>query len=527
VSEEPLSLGTIIAGDRSTGSAWRRMLTFLACLVFGILVIFHGNVASAVTVWLISPTFNHCLLILPTALYLVWQNRVALEGLRPSWQPRAVPLFLPLALLWLFGQVVGIIEIEQVAVVGMIEVALLAALGWRVYRAILFPALFLFFLVPTGEYLIGPLQRFTTSFIGVGLDLFGIPAYIEGTLIELANGSFQVAEACAGLRFLIATIVIGVLFAHLYYTKPFKIILFLIACAVVPVIANGLRALGIVLLAHATDNRVAAGADHIIYGWGFSVAILFLLLFVGARFGDPPRSSAPVTGGDRVGAAPGPWPLSVAAVAALILIASGPALAWRHDQRPISVDVAALSLPSSLGPFRVEPGESDWRPLFLEPDARVTAALIGESHDQVAPQPVDFDLFYYARMRKSHELVSSSNRLWSEDGAWRQISDGRETVAIGGVPIEVRANIMSSVAGKRLVWSWYWMDGHFTTSKPLLKLLQLKTAFARCQGGALITLSTPIEGAAAAANDRLAAAARALDTLPGRLAAACGPGSAG
>ena len=107
------------------------------------------------------------------------------------------------------------------------------------------------------------------------------------TLIQLSNGDYEVAEACAGLRFLIATIVVSVLFAHLTYRKWHKIVIYLTASLVVPPIANGFRALGIVLLAHWSDNRIAHGADHIIYGWGFLVAILTVLMIIGMRYADP------------------------------------------------------------------------------------------------------------------------------------------------------------------------------------------------------------------------------------------------
>lgn len=509
--------GMIGAGKALAFRAWARMLALLAVMVLGIGVIYRATLAPAIVVWIELPTFNHCFLIVPTAGYLVWLRRDALRGVAPSWSPLWLILLLPLSALWLFGQLVGVLEIQQVAVVGMVETAMLAALGWPVYRAILFPALFLFFLVPTGEYLIDPLQRFTTGFIAIGLDLLNIPAFIEGTLIELGNGSFQVAEACAGLRFLIATIVIGVLFAHLYYTRVIKIALFLIACAIVPVIANGFRALGIVLLAHATDNRVAAGADHIIYGWGFSVAILFVLLYVGARFADPPWRPSPNAGPAQTGIAPGFPLLAAAAVAGLLMALSGPAVAWQLDRRPVTVDAAALRLPTSMGPFTVTASTADWHPIYLEPDAHVTAALT-----EAGSAPVDLELFYYGRMRKGHELVSSANRLWSEDGVWRQIATGSETIEIGGNRFRVHANVMSSILGKRLVWSWYWMGGDFTISKPLLKLKQLESTFARCQGGALVTLSTPIDAAPAIAEKRLAAATEALGSLPAQLAAACG-----
>src|SRR2546423_2665225 len=111
------------------------------------------------------------------------------------------------------------------------------------------------------------MQDFATRFTDIGLMLIGVPHYTEGTTIELTNGRFEVAEACAGLRFLIATVALAVLFAHLNYQKPYKVALLLSAAIIVPLIANGLRCLGIILLAHVTNNQLAVGADHLVYGW--------------------------------------------------------------------------------------------------------------------------------------------------------------------------------------------------------------------------------------------------------------------
>ena len=38
-----------------------------------------------------------------------------------------------------------------------------------------FPVFFLLFLVPTGEYLIGPMQQFATRFVDIFLNLLGSP----------------------------------------------------------------------------------------------------------------------------------------------------------------------------------------------------------------------------------------------------------------------------------------------------------------------------------------------------------------
>ena len=63
---------------------------------------------------------------------------------------------------------------------------------------------FLVFLVPFGAFLTGPLQHFTAQFIEVGLNLLGIPNFVTDLTIEIPTGTCHGAEACAGLRFLIA-----------------------------------------------------------------------------------------------------------------------------------------------------------------------------------------------------------------------------------------------------------------------------------------------------------------------------------
>ena len=284
---------------RSTRSEqhWLGHLLSLAFLTTLLVIFYWLPILAAVNVWWVSPTYSHCFLIIPTVAYLIWAKRKQLREQIPRPFPKALLLALPVLVVWIAGTAAAVNEAQQIAIIGLFQILLLVSLGPEIYRIILFPSLFLFALVPTGEYLVGPLQTFTTKFISVGLDMLGILHYTEGNIIQLANGAFQVAEACAGLRFLIATVVLSTLYAHLVFRRWSKIIVFVLASFIVPVIANGFRALGIVLLAHYTDNKLAVGADHIVYGWGFSVAILMLLFFIGARFRDsdderPPRSRA-------------------------------------------------------------------------------------------------------------------------------------------------------------------------------------------------------------------------------------------
>ena len=138
--------------------------------------------------------------------------------------------------------------------------------------------------MPFGEFLTPGLQDITTFFIRHGLEILGVPAYIDGYVIEIPQGTFFVAEACAGLRFLIASIAFGCLYALLMYRSPLRRGVFILVSILVPIIANGFRAIGIVYLGYILGSAEAAAADHILYGWIFFSLVILLLIALGLPF---------------------------------------------------------------------------------------------------------------------------------------------------------------------------------------------------------------------------------------------------
>jgi exosortase A len=279
-----------------TTSAWAGLRRAAPALALGLVLLgaaFHREAAAAVATWAASTAYNHGFLVLPIALWLVWDRRAALAGVQPRPAPLVLLAALPLGLAWFAAERLGIMEGRQLAAMGFVEVLLLAVLGWRFYWLLALPFLYLFFLVPFGGFLVPMLQDFTAAFINHGLDLIGIPHFSNGFTIEIPEGSFYIAEACAGLRFLIASIAFGVLYAGVMYESPWRRAAFIVASIVVPIIANGLRALGIVSLGHILGSAEAATADHIIYGWGFFALVTFLLILLGLPFREAPAVLAP------------------------------------------------------------------------------------------------------------------------------------------------------------------------------------------------------------------------------------------
>jgi len=498
------------ATHKSVRQDWLEHGTALGVLVVLALLAFHDAVTAAVQVWWVSPTYSHCFLIVPISAWLIWERRALLAKQRPVVEPRVLWLVPPLLVVWWLGELSTINEVRQLAAVAILQTAIVAMLGLSVARTIWFAIFYLFFLVPTGEYLIIPMQHFATVFTDWTLNLIGVPHFTEGTVIELTNGRFEIAEACAGLRFLIATVALGVLFSYMMFRKWFKIVLFLLASFIVPLIGNGLRVVGIILLAHYTNNEYGAGADHLVYGWGFNVAILLVLFFLGSLFRDsiddnineaPPAERTDTTGKT----------LRVLALAGFA-IGIGPAVGYWHDSRVVEPDIGSLSQPLHLQGWHASPSVDQWRPLFPGIDAQIEESLLSDD----AATTADLYVGYYARPRTRHSLTAHVNKLWDVKD-WTPTSSGTATARLGSHTIQLQEWIVTSASQKRLIWATYWVDGSFTTSLFKVKLMQARAAFGGHEGQAVVAVSTVIDGTDDQARASLTRVLAALNDLPNRL----------
>ena len=308
--------------------------------------LFHQEVAAAMKVWNDSTAYGHCWLVLPIVGWLLWERRPLLAGaVRPTAWPAVAAI--PVLLVWIIADWLGVMEGRQLALVTFAELLLIACLGWRLWWSLSPAFLYLLFLVPFGAFLTPTLQRFTTGFILSGLGVLDIPFQADAFRITIPEGGFYVAEACAGLRFLIASIAFGVLYAVTIFRSPWRRAAFIAVACIVPVLANGVRGLGIVLLGHLLGSAEAGAADHLIYGWVFFSFVIVLLALSGLPFRqDTPLPAAPP--GHQ--AATPARRLAFAGASVLLLAAAGPfSLALLDARSPASLAVLTpkLTLPAT------------------------------------------------------------------------------------------------------------------------------------------------------------------------------------
>ncbi len=396
--------------------AWHAHLLALAGAVAGLLLLFHRDAADMVGIWLTSSTYNHCALILPITAWLVWQRRPALDRLAPAaWAPGLV-LVAAGAFLWLLGEAGGVALARHLGLVLMLQGAVIACLGKSVSRGLAFPIFYLFFLVPAGDEIVPLMQTVTAELCMALLRLSGIPAHLEGIFITIPTGLFRVAEACAGVKFLVAMVALGALVANLCFRSWKRRALFMLASVTVPILANGVRAWGTIYIAHATNSDFAAGVDHVVYGWIFFAIVIALTLGAGWRFFDRAPGD-PWFDPEALRSTPGKPQRAVQIAAAALAIAAVPPL-WSAAVAAGSHAPSDIVLPSVPGWERVA-GDLDWQPHYVGADR----LRVGRYRD-AAGREVDLAIAVFARQGEGREMVGFGQGAVGPDGGWTWISQG-------------------------------------------------------------------------------------------------------
>jgi exosortase A len=456
-------------------SAWRRYSLAWAALATAMLLLLHRDAAHLVYIWWDNSTYGHCLLVPPIIAWLVWQRREGLVRLAPQpWLPGAALIFAA-GLLWLLGEFAGVALVRHAALVFMLQASVPTIFGLAVTRALAFPVFFALFMIPVGEQLVPYLQTITAKFCIELLELAGVPAYIDGVFISIPNGDFEVAEACSGVRFLIAMVAFGALVANVCFKSWPRRVAFMIASVVIPIVANGFRAWGTIYIAHLSTPEFARSVDHVIYGWLFFAFVMALTLAIGWRFFDRPVDDPFITPEALQPPTARPAPVTVlgaAGAVALAVAAAAPAYAAVAAARGPEAPTAGLALPSLEGWRRAPVAGVPWQPHYQGATATALASYV-----DAAGQPVELYVAVFDRQSEEGELVGYQQGVvppTAEDEmgwAWA----GNRPPPPGGSAAQINyGNVV------RDVWQYYWVNGKLVGSPYAAKLEGLK---ARLLGG--------------------------------------------
>lgn len=450
----------------AAGPAWPVRGLTLAAAAAGLALIpaiFHDATATMVLTWLNSSTFNHGPMIPALAAYLAWRRREWLADLELRFEWSGLVLLILALLVWLLGRLSATMVVQQFGLVFTLQAFVFCVLGRHVVYAFLFPLFYLVFAVPFGAELVPPLQDVTAFFVVSLLRLVGIPVYIDGVFISTPAGNYLVAEACAGLRYLISTVALCLVFANLTFYGWKRRWAFVALSLIVPIFANGIRAFLIVLIAYLSNNEIATGIDHIVYGWVFFSFVTFMLFGIGyamrERWDEPERvrpAHVPPTG-----TAP-----ALAALAALMMILGLSLYADQATARAARLD-PAVSAPGIPGFAQVEMPIDAWLPRFAGADRQIDQLYAKAGRD------IGLHIGLYDHERQGAKAVTIEHDFIPGD-RWKLGQRKAVTIDVNGRPLTLVSQRLSAPGRYRLIWYWYWVGGEFAGTPYAAKWLQTK-----------------------------------------------------
>jgi exosortase A len=477
---------------------WKTAWLSIGFGLVALLVVFRETALGMFEIWWRSETYAHGLLIVPITVWLVWRKRHLLHAIPP--QPAAVML-IPFALgvaAWMVAHIVGVQFGEQIMLVFMVIMLVWSVLGHAAAKMLVFPLCFLFFAVPMGEDLVPPMMEFTATFTVWMLQVTGIPVYREGMFFVIPSGSWSIVEGCSGVRYLIASVTLGFLYAYLTYRSFWRRLAFVALSIAVPVIANGLRAYMIVMIGHLSDMKLAHGVDHLIYGWVFFGFVMLVMFWIGS-FWSEPSELEPEQGSARpapVGASSRSAFVAVAVVGVLIGLGAQTALGYIASQD--AQTLRQFATPDGIEGWVIASDSSArWVPLAL-PTAHRLSAVYRKGVDQV-----QVDVALYPAQRQDAEAVNSQNMLVRQkDPDWRIVGQSRtergDTIGPSAVNAYRIAPAGSPIAGaspgKRLLaWQWYRLGPHETAHPYVGKLLTaVNLVYPGRRDGAYVVIATEL-----------------------------------
>jgi len=484
----PLSNNRERSGILSAGLSWP-LATFAllagSALVLGI---YLETSASLIRTWASSDLYSHGFLVLPVTGYMLWRRRHQLQALpvRPFiWGVVGIGLA---GTVWWIGETTATNTLRHLGLIGMLQATYVTIFGPAIARKSAYPLLFLFMALPFGSGLIEPLQMLTAQGAVVLLQATGIPVYLDGTLLTIPAGQYYIAEACAGVRFLLSTLALAWLAGDIFYTSPWRRMAFFGLAIVVPLAANTLRAYLILLIATLKGPGSAATFDHVTYGLVFLGFVLVLLLLAGLTFRDRNAVPAQVPASPPKGARKSALGFGVVTLLSLSMVALPVVWVGSGNRVQAPVSKPALSIPEASDPWSlVLDGTADWRPSVPGVDAEILQAYASGA------ARVALYIGYFAEERQGAEAVNELTD-WAGPSGWRKLAITEAVLPVDGAPLETPCLRLGRGAERRLVCYWYWVDGEMTASPYLAKLLRARAhLFGGTKAAAVLALSSPYQ----------------------------------
>ncbi len=248
--EDKLEIGTI---DRKWADLGVHTYVKIAVLGILFLLVFRREVDSLVNTWNTDASWSHGWLIPLFSIYLINQYKKQILSITPKVSIVGLSL-LVLGLIWYPMNIVHFQYgyLNPMGMIGTLGALVLFMCGWRLLRYLWLPVLFLGFAVPLPQRLYVAItmpmrQIAAAASTGIMNLVSGLEATRNGVTIDVMyhgvrlEPALDVADACSGMRLLMAFVALGVVMAYLHYRPVWQRLVLLASTIPIAIICNIVR----------------------------------------------------------------------------------------------------------------------------------------------------------------------------------------------------------------------------------------------------------------------------------------------
>lgn len=236
--------------------------------------------------WTAKDTYySHGFLVPFISLYLVWQKRSILAKIKLQPQAEGWVVFAAGIVIHIISALWRVYFSSGFSILLVISGLILVFLGKEFLRKLIFPVLFLAFMIPLPLVAIAnlsfKLKIFAAQLSTIIINKLGVPAIRDGSVIKTMNSYIIVEDPCSGIRSLISLIALGALMAYNSSISVVKKYILFISAVPVAIAGNVIRIVALSLASEMYGAKLAAGLFHTVMGVVVFVFAFFALLLIG------------------------------------------------------------------------------------------------------------------------------------------------------------------------------------------------------------------------------------------------------
>lgn len=418
--------------------------------------------------WRVMPEYSYAMLLMPFIACWIAARSTDLPPAAPASWLASASLVAGLVA-WLVAYKAASSIGQQLLVPLILWTSVWTAFGLPIAARLAAPIACLYFAIPVWEFLVPGMQRLAVLVAETVLGWLGVPVHIDGVLVSIPEGTFQIAEGCAGRRYLIVALAIAGLLAGTGGMRPRRAAAFLALTAVLALVTNWVRVLTVIYAGHITHmTSYLVAREHLTLGWVLFALLMVVVCLIGARLmhADAPAVS---TAGPKPAYPVRALLLRPALPATVLLLcipvvgivyASDPVQAARRGAGPVAGTWPARTGVWS-GPVAAD---SKWQPRYPG------AVLTGRAAYRAGDATVEVFVAEYRGEQRGAKLVSGANTLVPAD--WMIVRAGElASASRGALPGAIGTRWARSAQGEPWLVSYQYRVGPVATPNPLLAQL--------------------------------------------------------